>query len=210
MKRISSLGKFSFTLQASILCLSVGIAGMGFSQPADTVIVRQSPGKDKKLVQATNRAVLVFPESVTGNKGKSEAKALADKIGLKSTGRVLTPQELIVEGDYDTAKKLVSQSSDAKSSGISVRPLYYLNGIPNEKTEMTLHTRLVVNYQVGVALDDRLKLENTYGLTNPRVLSAEMVSYDTPVASEESAGLADRIWTENASLVQFVEPVMSS
>ncbi|MDX1972097.1 MAG: S8 family serine peptidase [Candidatus Sumerlaeia bacterium] len=75
---------------------------------------------------------------------------------------------------------------------------------------MTLHTRLVVNYQAGAALDDRLKLENAYGLTNPRVLSAEMVSYDVPVASEESAGLADRIWTENASLVQFVEPVMSS
>lgn len=212
MKRPQPLRKSQIRPKFASLLLCATIAITLSPLAAEEVVIQQSldQSKSMRLVASKDKAILEFPQSLSSQKAKSDALELAKSIGLSTTGERLGPNELIVNAPLGDLEKAVKSLPQDKSAGMITKSLYYMNGIPSQKTRVSLKSSMIVSYKPETSLDERIALETQFGLTNAKQLSSQVVTYDVSVPSNEVPELASKIWATFASQIKYAEPVFTT
>ncbi len=211
MKRPYRMHRSKFKTQFASVLICASLALSATSLNAEKIVIQQSPNQNRGIVlhPATDKAILEFPQSLSNQKTKNDAVDLAKSMGFTTEGKRLAPNELIVDASLEALEKAVKALPQDKSAGLITKSLYYINGIPNDKTRVSFKSRVIVSYKSGTSLDDRIAIETQFSLTNPKTISSEMVGYDVALPSNEVAELASKIWSTHQANVSFAEPVFT-
>lgn len=208
MKRPNLLRNSQFRHMYSSLFISA-LIGLSVQEAlAEPVIVRQRT-QNISVEAATDKSILEFSTSLSSNKARNAALELVKSMGIETSGEQLGPRDLIVNTPLVNLSKALKALPADKSAGVVSKSLFYLNGIPNEKTRVSFNSEVMVSYKPGISLDERLELETRFVLTNPRSLSAEMVRYDVAIHADEVPEYASKIWSTFEEKVKYVQPVIN-